>query len=65
MNTPPVSSTANEFPIGSPVLRLRTCPLARSTMPTTPCLLANQIRPRQSGSAEISASPEGTAAVTS
>ena len=60
MKTPPVSSTAKEFPIGSPVLRLRTLPLLRLIVPTMPCLLANQIRPSQSGSAEISESPLAT-----
>ena len=64
MNTPPVSSTANELPIGSPVSTLRTAPLERLTIPTTPSRLANQIRPDQSGSAEISASSSGTAEVT-
>ena len=64
MYTPPVSSTANELPIGSPVATLRTWPLTGRTIPTTPLRLANQIRPDQSGSAEISASPSGTAELT-
>ena len=64
MYTPPVSSTANELPIVSSVSIFRTTPLAGWIVPTTPFLLANQIRPCQSGSAEISASPSGTAAVT-
>ena len=44
---------------------LRTAPLAGSTVPTTPFCEANQIRPYQSGSAEMIASPAGTAPLRS
>jgi hypothetical protein len=56
MNTPPVSSTAKELLIVSPVLRDCTLPLAGSIVPTTPLAEANQMRPPQSGRAENSLS---------
>ena len=65
MKTPPVSSTANEFSISSPVARLRTVPVAGSTVPTMPPSVTNQIRPDQSGNADVILSIVGTTAVRS
>ena len=65
MYTPPVSSTAKELPIGSPVAMECTAPVPGSTVPTMPLADANQIRPDQSGSADRIASPEPTAPLTS
>jgi len=63
-NTPPVSSTANELPIASPVRRVpSTRPLLGSITPTIPCSrVTNQTRPRQSGRAELSWSSAGITA---
>ena len=61
MNTPPVSSTAKELPIASPVRRmLAIWPLSGSTVPTRPFTVTNQSRPDQSGSAETMPSPTAT-----
>src|SRR5439155_18763748 len=54
MNTPPVSSAANELPIASPARRmLWTAPLAGSTVPTSAFTVTNQRSPLQSGRHEM------------
>ena len=54
MNTPPVSSTANELPIASPARRMvSTAPLAGSTVPTSAFTVTNQRSPLQSGRHEM------------
>ena len=65
MNEPPVLSTAKEFSICSPVRYAWTLPLAGSTVPTTPPSVTNQMRPDQSGSAEVILSVVGTTPVAS
>jgi hypothetical protein len=61
MYTPPAGSTAKEFVIPSPCSRSERIESSRRrTAPTTPSTLANQIRPRSSGSAEMIASPGGS-----
>src|SRR5207248_8301206 len=53
MKTPPVLSTENELPLASWRSIDLVAPLLGSTVPTTPSVVANQIRPLQSGSAEM------------
>src|SRR6266478_5675406 len=54
MNTPPVSSTANELPIASPARRIVcTAPLSGSTVPTSAFTVTNQRSPLQSGRHEM------------
>ena len=65
MYTPPVSSTANEFPIGSWVSSALTAPLPGSIVPTIPLRETNQMRPAQSGMVANSLSLEGTTPETS
>jgi hypothetical protein len=59
--TPPLGSTAKEFPIASFSRFVRIRPLFGSITPTTPAsLLTYQRRPRWSGSTEPIPSPAGT-----
>ena len=61
---PPVSSVDTELVTASPAGRwaVFTAPVARSSVPTTPCWVKNQTRPSQSGIVAIRQSSFGMCA---
>ena len=63
--TAPASSIANEFSVSSPRSRLRIEPVAGSIVTSVPLKLSTQMRPVQSGSAEVIRSLEESMPETS